>query len=180
MLHLCYVRKHIRALSALTSSTRVPSTEDCSSFESPIGSGASNISHIEVLPVLPDIGQTYQKLVTWLTFPNLTNFVPNPRLSKRKTMQKYDDRKRFCFSYFFRDFSISCSIECHKVAKSLVRKLLGRSYTEHAYRNEMTLVGLFWFDPFGSVLKKDTGAGNSRLVAEKTKISSEGLPLSVN
>ena len=69
VLHLCYVSKHIRALSALTSSVHVPSTEDCSSsIESPIESGASNISHIEVLPVLPDIGQTYQRLVTWLTF----------------------------------------------------------------------------------------------------------------
>ena len=75
---------------------------------------------------------------------NLTNFVPNPSLFKRKIlmMQKYDDRITPWISCFFKDFSISCSIECRGVAKSLVRKLPRASLSVH--RNEMIGLPIFW------------------------------------
>ena len=52
--------KNFFALS-LTSPIHIPPTEDCSST---IGRGRQIFSHIEVLAVSSDIGQTYQKLVT--------------------------------------------------------------------------------------------------------------------
>ena len=67
MLHFCKVNKQICCIICTDNPIHIPSSKDCTSRRA-IGRGRQIFSHIEVLAVLSDIGQTYQKLVTWLTF----------------------------------------------------------------------------------------------------------------